>query len=69
MILSTKEATPELSVRDILLLYLKMKVEQEDWHAVSDAANDLREHDARNERVEVTIRNSQELEPIVLGDV
>jgi len=25
-----------------LVAYLKMKVEQSDWHGVSDAANDLR---------------------------
>lgn len=28
---------------NILVSYLKLKVEQEDWHGVSDAANDLRE--------------------------
>ena len=30
-----------------LVDYLKMKVELEDWHAVSDAANDLRELEVR----------------------
>jgi hypothetical protein len=29
--------------RRILVEYLKMKTEDYDWHAVSDAANDLRE--------------------------
>ena len=28
--------------RDALITYLKAKLEQEDWHGVSDAANDLR---------------------------
>lgn len=29
--------------RVILINYLKMKVQESDWHAVADAANDLRE--------------------------
>ena len=33
--------------REILIQYMLMKVRQEDWHGVSDAANDLREMDAR----------------------
>lgn len=33
--------------RDKLILYLKMKVEEEDWHGVADAAMDLREIDAK----------------------
>lgn len=32
--------------RDVLIAYLKMKADQEDWHGVADAANDLRELDA-----------------------
>lgn len=32
--------------RQILIEYLKMKARREDWHGVSDAANDLRELDA-----------------------
>jgi len=36
--------------REILISYLKMKVEEHDWHAVSDAANDLRVLEARCER-------------------
>lgn len=32
--------------RATLVAYLRVKVEQEDWHGVSDAANDLRELDA-----------------------
>ena len=33
--------------REILIDYLLMKARQEDWHGVSDAANDLREMDAK----------------------
>jgi hypothetical protein len=29
--------------KEALIQYLLMKVKAEDWHAVSDAANDLRE--------------------------
>ncbi len=34
--------------RDRLIEYLKMKVEQADWHGVSDAANDIRVLEAAN---------------------
>lgn len=34
------------SDRDILVAYMQMCIEHEDWHGVSDAANDLRELDA-----------------------
>jgi hypothetical protein len=33
--------------RDTLIAYLQMKVGEEDWHGVSDAANDLRVLDAQ----------------------
>ena len=36
--------------RSVMISYLLMKVRQEDWHGVSDAANDLREMDAREGR-------------------
>ena len=36
--------------REILIQYLLMKVRQEDWHGVSDAANDLREMDAKEKK-------------------
>lgn len=32
--------------REALVAYLRMKVEEEDWHGVADAAMDLRELDA-----------------------
>jgi hypothetical protein len=35
--------TPE----EIMIQYLLLKVEQKDWHGVSDAANDLREMEAK----------------------
>jgi hypothetical protein len=35
------------SFKKCLVEYLKLKVEQEDWHGVSDAANDIREVDAK----------------------
>lgn len=31
--------------RELMVNYLKMKVEEQDWHAVADAAMDLREID------------------------
>ena len=33
--------------RDVLINYLFMKQQSEDWHAVADAAMDLRELDVR----------------------
>jgi len=36
----------EPRLRAILIEYLKAKADAEDWHGVSDAANDLRELDA-----------------------
>jgi hypothetical protein len=33
--------------RDTLIAYLQMKVGEEDWHGVADAAMDLRELEAR----------------------
>ena len=30
-----------------LIEYMKMKIEEEDWHAVADASMDLREIDAK----------------------
>ena len=34
--------------RRVLLEYLQVMIALEDWHGVSDAANDLRELDAKN---------------------
>lgn len=35
---------------DVLITYMKAKIEERDWHAVSDAANDLRVLEARREK-------------------
>ena len=35
--------------REVLIEYLTMKTDEQDWHAVADAAMDLRELDARLE--------------------
>jgi hypothetical protein len=35
--------------RRVLLEYLQVMIALEDWHGVSDAANDLRELEAKNE--------------------
>jgi hypothetical protein len=34
---------------DKLVDYIKLKIEQKDWHGVSDAANDIRELEAKIE--------------------
>lgn len=36
---------------EIRIDYLLLKVQQKDWHGVSDAANDLREMQARKEKI------------------
>lgn len=36
------QPTPYQRNRMALIVYLKLKVEEADWHGVSDAANDLR---------------------------
>ncbi len=36
-----------LEKRAALISYLRMKIEDDDWHAVADAAMDLREIDAK----------------------
>ena len=42
------ETIPKLeSFKEGLIEYLKLKVEQADWHGVSDAANDIREIEAK----------------------
>lgn len=33
--------------REIMIAYLRMKVAEKDWHAVADAAMDLRELEVR----------------------
>ena len=36
-----------MTPKETLIAYLKVKTEEGDWHAVSDAANDLRVLEAR----------------------
>lgn len=43
--------------REILITYLNMKVSQNDWHAVSDAANDLREVELKLRMIEDDLQN------------
>ena len=38
------------AAEDVMIDYLLLKVQQRDWHGVSDAANDLREMNARKEK-------------------
>jgi hypothetical protein len=38
------------NAEEIMIQYLLLKVEQKDWHGVSDAANDLREMEAKKEK-------------------
>jgi len=45
--------------KNILVDYLKMKTEDQDWHAVSDAANDIRE-------VEIKIRTQPMAQPSIV---
>ena len=37
------------AAEEIMIDYLLLKVQQKDWHGVSDAANDLREMNARKD--------------------
>lgn len=39
-----------LTPKEVLVLYIKIKLTEEDWHAVSDAANDLRVLDAKGKK-------------------
>lgn len=45
--------------RRTLINYLKMKADTEDWHAVADAAMDLRELDARDEAYDLGFDNGR----------
>jgi len=59
-LLQNESRTQTLSgARKILIEYIYMKLEKQDWHAVSDAANDLRELD-----VELKQFASREFRPL-----
>lgn len=38
------------AAEEIMIDYLLLKVQQKDWHGVSDAANDLREMNVKKEK-------------------
>jgi hypothetical protein len=38
------------NAEEIMIQYLLLKVQQKDWHGVSDAANDLREMEAKKNK-------------------
>lgn len=40
-----------MSERDVLIAYMQMKISHGDWHAVADAAMDLRELEAKQKAV------------------
>lgn len=44
------EGEKHMTDREIMIAYLLLKTKQEDWHGVSDAANDLREMEAREKK-------------------
>ena len=44
---SLDQITPQTDI-DVMVAYLLLKVKQRDWHGVSDAANDIREMEARD---------------------
>lgn len=44
--------------REILVAYLKLKVQEGDWHGVSDAACDLRELEAKHPQTREADRNA-----------
>ena len=44
----TKDYTDFQTQKEILLDYLQVMIAIEDWHGVSDLANDLRELEAKN---------------------
>lgn len=46
----TPSEDPNIDDHAALVAYLLSAVRRKDWHAVSDAANDLRVLEARNER-------------------
>ncbi len=50
-----------MNERDILIAYLEMKVWEEDWHGVADAAMDLRDHDEFKRGFEEGQRSADDL--------
>ena len=54
-----------MTAKEIMIQYLLLKVEQKDWHGVSDAANDLREMEAKKEKKEWVGLTDMEAQNIV----
>lgn len=48
--MNTKDYTNFEVQKQILLEYLQVMIAIEDWHGVSDLANDLRELEAKNDK-------------------
>jgi hypothetical protein len=48
--------------REILLDYLKMKIEDEDWHGVQDCASDLRDVDSELKGLDLEETSTNEAE-------
>ena len=46
---SLDQITPQTDI-DVMVAYLLLKVKQRDWHGVADAANDIREMEAREKK-------------------
>ncbi len=44
-----KMAASLLREKETMVLYLRLKLDQRDWHGVCDAANDIRDIDAKLE--------------------
>jgi len=44
---SLDQITPQTDI-EVMVAYLLLKVKQRDWHGVADAANDIREMEARD---------------------
>lgn len=53
--------------RRALIDYLRMKADEADWHGVSDAANDLRELEARHPYLQYGGHVSGNVHPILPG--
>jgi len=51
------------NAEEIMIQYLLLKVQQKDWHGVSDAANDLREMQAKKEKNSEYLTKSEQ-EPV-----
>lgn len=61
-VMTVKDQITELKKKEqILLGYLKAKIDDSDWHAVSDAANDIREIKTKIEVYEEMTKYAEEV--------